>query len=141
MSSSDKEAGNPSTRLHGGSKPSSAFDSSDFGTQLGRRGGKAALAMIKVVDGPGAGTSHPVYPGDNAIGRNDRNNISLAFGDDSIHREGHAWIRAQDGKYSIVHGGQSNPLHVNGEKVSDSRALKLGDQIKVGMTTLRLDPA
>lgn len=139
--SSGKEAGTPSTRLHGDSKPSSDLDTSEFGTQLGRRSGKTAVAVIKVVEGPGAGTSLPVYPGDNAIGRNDRNNIPLAFGDDSIHREGHAWIRVKDGTFAIVHGGQSNPVYLNGEKVSDSRPLKVGDHIKLGATTLRLDLA
>jgi hypothetical protein len=138
MSSSDKETSKHSTTLQSGSKPSVAPDDGNKGTQL-RRG--RGLAVIKIIDGPGAGTSHPVYSGDNAIGRGDQNRISLAFGDDAIHREGHAWISAQDGKFSIEHGGKGNPVYVNGDKITDSRSLKPGDQIKMGKTTLRLDPA
>ena len=138
MSSGDKEAGKHSTTIQTGSKPSVAPDDSNKGTQL-RRG--KGLAAITVIDGPGAGTSHPVYSGDNAIGRSDQNRICLAFGDDAIHREGHAWISAKDGKFSIEHGGKSNPVYVNGDKIADSRPLKPGDQIKLGKTTLRLDPA
>jgi type III secretion system (T3SS) inner membrane Yop/YscD-like protein len=136
MSNDDREKHNQ-TKFLGSTRPSTPLDTEDKGTQLP---GRQVLAKIMVLDGPGAGTSLAVYSGDNAIGRSPENRIALAFGDEAIHRVGHAWITARDGKFSIEHGGKSNPLYVNGEKVSDRRPIGLGDQIKVGATTLRLDP-
>jgi hypothetical protein len=138
MSMGDNKADKQATMIQHAEKPSESFDSSDASTQMRRGNG---LATIKVVEGPGAGTSHVVYAGDNAIGRDPQNRIALDFGDQAIHREGHAWIIAQDGKFSIRHGGKNNPVYVGGEPVTGSRPIKPGDQIKLGTTTLRLDPA
>jgi hypothetical protein len=136
MSMGDKETDRTTIRQHG-ENPSEEFDIDGVNTQI-RRG--QSMATITVVEGPGAGTAHVVYPGDNAIGRGPQNRIALPFGDEEIHREGHAWISARDGQFSIRHGGKNNPVYVDGVRVTDSRSIKLGDQIKLGVTTLRLDP-
>jgi hypothetical protein len=138
MSMGDKGADKRATTFQRREKASGTFDPSEASTQI-RRG--KGLATIRVLEGPGAGTSHVVYPGDNAIGRDPQNRIALDFGDQSIHREGHAWITAQEGKFSIRHGGKNNPVYVAGETLTGSRSIKLGDQIKLGATILRLDPA
>lgn len=138
MANNDRETNNRTTIAQAGAGRPAHIDLDDKGTQV-RRGN--ALATLKVMDGPGAATSHPIYPGDNAIGRSPQNRVQLAFGDDAIHREGHAWIYAQDGGFAIEHGGKPNAVYVNGEKISGRRPLKHGDQIKLGATTLRLDPA
>jgi FHA domain-containing protein len=137
MMGSDREANNRPTSIPGISDRSADLDFDNIGTQIP---GRTVLAKLRIVDGPGAGTSHVVYPGDNAIGRSPQNRVSLAFGDDSIHREVHALIHARAGSFSLQHGGKPNAVYVNGEKLSGSLPIKLGDQITLGATTLRLDP-
>ena len=106
-------------------------------TQI-RRG--VIVAKLTVIDGPGKGTALPVFLGDNAVGRADQNRIALNFGDGTIYREAHAWIATSSEGFSIEHGGRANPVHVNGERVQKRRSITMGDQIKLGSTTLRLDP-
>ncbi|MCK1489751.1 FHA domain-containing protein [Bradyrhizobium sp. 180] len=129
---------NKTTIAQGGSDLRGQIDLDSRETQV-RRG--SPLATLLVLEGPGAGTNHPIYKGDNAIGRSPQNRVSLAFGDDGIHREGHAWILAQVGQFVIEHGGKRNPVFVNDEKLQGKRSIKLGDRLRVGATTLRLDPA
>lgn len=138
MADNDREASNRATVVTRGGGGPGHINLDDKGTQLP---GRSALAALMVIAGPGTGTSHPIYPGDNAIGRSAQNRISLAFGDDAIHRDGHAWIHAKEKEFVIEHGGKSNAVYVNGDKVDGRRPLKLGDQIKLGSTLLRLDPA
>jgi hypothetical protein len=138
MANNDHDAQNQATVINASKNGAPHVDLDEKGTQLP---GRSTLAILKVIDGPGAGASLAVYPGDNAIGRSAQNRVSLAFGDDAIHRDGHAWIHAKAGELVIEHGGKSNAVYVNGEKLDVRRPLKLGDQIKLGSTTLRLDPA
>jgi pSer/pThr/pTyr-binding forkhead associated (FHA) protein len=135
MSSGDKEKQQRTMVVQADAKPSAGVDSDSKDTQI-KKG--QAMAMMKIVEGPGAGTTHALYKGDNAIGRGVRNRVALSFGDETIHRDGHAWISAKDGKFSIELGGK-NPVYVNGEKVGGRRAVVPGDLIKIGATTLRLD--
>ncbi|MGJ4949959.1 FHA domain-containing protein [Bradyrhizobium sp. HKCCYLS20291] len=120
------------------SEATKEVDLDDRQTQV-RRGD--LLAVFRIVDGPGAGTSHPVYKGDNAIGRGPQNRIALTFGDDGMHREGHAWLHAQPGQFVLEHGGKTNPVYVNDEKLQGRRSIGIGDKVKIGVTMLRLDPA
>lgn len=137
MSTGDKETDRTMIPQEGESS-TEEFDTDGRTTQIGKG---PSMATITVVEGPGAGAVFVVYPGDNAIGRGPQNNIALAFGDDAIHRRGHAWISVRNGQFTIEHGSQHNPVYVEGERLTDSRPIKLGDHIRLGMTTLRLDPA
>lgn len=138
MANNDREPNDHPTVVSSATGRPAPVDLDDKGTQLP---GRNTLAMLRVTAGPGTGTCHGIYPGDNAIGRSSQNRISLAFGDDAIHRDGHAWIHANDREFFIEHGGKSNAVYVNGEKVSSRRPLKIGDEVKLGSTTLRLDRA
>jgi Inner membrane component of T3SS, cytoplasmic domain len=121
----------------GASGKHAQFDGDDRETQL-RRG--SVFATVTIVEGPGTGNSFQVYRGDNAIGRGPQNRIELDFGDESIHREPHAWIRAEEGSFIVEHGGKANPVHVNGDRIDGFRKIAAGDRIKIGSTTLRFDP-
>jgi hypothetical protein len=135
MSSGDKEKQQRTTVVQGDAKSSAGIDSDSKNTQI-KKG--QVVAMMKILEGPGAGTSHALYKGDNAIGRGTQNRVALSFGDETMHRDSHAWISAADGKFSIELGGK-NPVYVNGEKVDGRRAVVPGDLIKIGATMLRLD--
>lgn len=138
MTNNDRDGQNRATIVSLSKAGSAHINLDDKSTQLP---GRSTLATLKVIAGPGAGASFALYPGDNAIGRSAQNRVSLAFGDDAIHRDGHAWIQAKSGEIVVEHGGKSNAVYVNGEKLDVRRALQFGDQIKLGATTLRLDPA
>jgi hypothetical protein len=138
MTNDTKKGKDSTTVVKGGTDPLAPVDLDSRETQI-RRGNP--LATLRVMEGPGAGTNHLIYKGDNAIGRSQQNRISLSFGDEAIHREGHAWIFAQQGQFEIEHGGKPNPVFINDEKLQGRRPIKLGDTVRIGATTLRLDPA
>jgi hypothetical protein len=133
------EKGNERTRIVDADEAGGPLDVDSDGksTQV-RRG--PVVATVTIVEGPGVGNSFAVYGGDNAIGRGPQNRIELNFGDETIHRERHAWINADEKSIIIEHGGKANPVHVNGQRIEGVRTIVFGDRIKIGSTTLRLDP-
>ena len=88
--------------------------------------------MVTIVEGPGTGNSFAIYSGDNAIGRGPQNRIELNFGDETIHREPHAWINAEEKSFIVQYGGKTNPVHVNGRRVEGIHSLAIGDRISKG---------
>lgn len=97
------------------------------------------VGSLTIVDGPGAGQSKSIFSGSNQIGRGADSKIQLDFGDSTISRTQHAVIvfDKADGSFTLYDGGKPNPVHVNGERVTDRRTLAQGDTIKIGLTTLR----
>ena len=107
MSSGDKEKQQRTMVVQGDTEPSAGIiPTARIPTQEGAGGGNDE----EIVEGPGAGTSHALYKGDNAIGRGIRNRVVLGFGDETMHRDGHAWISATDGKFSIELGSLESRL-------------------------------
>ncbi len=136
---SGNEKGNERTRIVDADKaPEPVEVDSDGKSSQVRRG--LIVATVTIVEGPGVGNSFAVYRGDNAIGRGPQNRVELNFGDETIHREPHAWINADEKSFIIEHGGKANPVHVNGQRIEGIRSIVFGDRIKIGSTTLRLDP-
>lgn len=97
------------------------------------------VGLLTVIEGEGKGQSRPVFSGANQVGRSADNRIPLDFGDKTISRTQHAVIEydASRRMFRIYDGGKANPIHVNGERLQSERPLQNGDQIKIGLTTLR----
>lgn len=112
-------------------------------TQVLSDSSNTKVGLLTVMDGAGQGETRPVYSGTNQIGRSTDNRIPLDFGDTTISRIQHAVIayEASSRAFRIFDGGKANPVHVNGEKLANDRALANGDTIKVGMTTLKFTVA
>ncbi|MEM9797849.1 MAG: FHA domain-containing protein [Pseudomonadota bacterium] len=103
------------------------------------RSTKFPVGWILVVDGPGRGESFPLSTGMSPIGRGDDQIVQLDFGDSAISRSNHAAVVYDPDERSFLlgHGGKSNIVRLNGKPVISNEALKSGDEIKIGETTLR----
>lgn len=115
-------------------------DTDDLATHFVTAPAQEPFARLVVIGGPGAGSSRPIYPGINSIGRETSNRVPLDFGDDTISRRQHAVIvvDAAAGTMQIRDGGKINPIVVNGHIVAGQSALGFGDTIELGTTTLLL---
>lgn len=113
----------------------------DISTQLIRDKSNAVVAKLTITDGPGAGNAVSIFSGTNQIGRGDDMRVQINFGDDTISRQQHAVITfdMQNLEVRIYDGGRPGGLWVNGERITADAQVKLGDLIKLGETTLRLD--
>lgn len=112
----------------------------DISTQLIRDKSNQVVGRLTIVEGPGAGQSVNVYSGTNQIGRGDDMRVQINFGDDTISRQQHAVITydAANLEVRIYDGGKPGGLWVNGERVTADEAIKFGDLIRLGETTLKL---
>jgi pSer/pThr/pTyr-binding forkhead associated (FHA) protein len=84
------------------------------------------------------GSSIELRGADTAIGRTRENHLVL-MEDGDVSRY-HAKIERKDGLDWIVDLNSSNGTWVNGDRVKEPRALRKGDTILVGSTTINYDP-
>lgn len=82
------------------------------------------------------GEQFPVYEGENTIGRHSSNMIKIV---DSTVSRYHAVIEGYGEEFVFMDWQASQPSEINGELVTpgERHALKDGDKIRVGITTLR----
>jgi pSer/pThr/pTyr-binding forkhead associated (FHA) protein len=115
----------------------------DISTQLIRDKSNQVVAKLTIVEGPGAGNSVNVFTGTNQIGRGDDMRVQINFGDDTISRQQHAVLTfdAKSLEVRIYDGGKSGGLWVNGTRVTSDEAVKVGDLVKLGDTTMKLEQA
>lgn len=113
----------------------------DISTQLIRDKSNQVVGKLTVVEGPGAGKSVNIFSGTNQIGRGDDMRVQINLGDDTISRQQHAVITydAKNLEVRIYDGGKPGGLWVNGSRVTSDQAVKFGDLIKLGETTLKLE--
>ncbi len=97
------------------------------------------VGWLVIIDGYGIGQSFELKRGINEIGRDERNNISLDFGDDDIDTIRHFMIifNHAKGSFLIQSGNNDNNIVLNEEKMYYFDELNSGDTIKVGSTTLK----
>ena len=126
-------------KRHGETGGGEALD--DISTQILRDKSNQVVGKLTVVEGPGTGTSVSVYSGTNQIGRGDDMRVQINLGDDTISRQQHAVITYDTAKLEvrIYDGGKPGGLWVNGTQVTSDQAIKFGDLIKLGETTLKLE--
>lgn len=115
----------------------------DISTQLIRDKSNQVIGKLSIIEGPGTGKSVSIYTGTNQIGRGDDMRVQINFGDDTISRQQHAVITydAKNLEVRIYDGGKPGGLWVNGARVTSDEAVKFGDLIKLGETTLKLEQA
>ena len=113
----------------------------DISTQLIRDKSNQVVGKLTVVEGPGAGSAVSIFSGTNQIGRGGDMRVQINFGDDTISRQQHAVITfdAKDLEVRIYDGGKPGGLWVNGNRVTSDQAIKFGDLIRLGETTLKLE--
>ena len=113
-------------------------DTDDLPTYFITAKSKEPIAKLVIVGGPGAGNARPLFAGTNSVGREASNRVPLDFGDDTISRKQHAVILVDPATFAmeIRDGGKVNPIVVNGAVVSGQAALKIGDTLELGTTTL-----
>jgi pSer/pThr/pTyr-binding forkhead associated (FHA) protein len=128
-------------KRHGETGSGEALD--DISTQLIRDKSNQTVGRLTVVEGAGSGKSVNIYTGTNQIGRGDDMRVQINFGDDTISRQQHAVITfdAKNLEVRIYDGGKPGGLWVNGSRVTADQAVKFGDLIKLGETTLKLEQA
>jgi hypothetical protein len=138
--SSDKNT----TRLAGeaAARERKALNTDNLSTQiLFPKEPQKLVGSLTVVTGPGQGETLSLFAGTNSIGRADTNRVVMNFGDGTISREAHALITwdSSNGEFRLYDGGKLNPIKLNGETFPESRALRSGDQILIGETTVRFE--
>ncbi len=115
----------------------------DISTQLIRDKSNQVVGKLTIVEGPGTGNTVDIYSGTNQIGRGDDMRVQINYGDDTISRQQHAVITFDSAKLEvrIYDGGKPGGLWVNGNRITSDEAIKFGDRIKLGETTLKLEQA
>lgn len=115
-------------------------------TRLARPGGISGdyvRGWLVIVGGKGFGRSVEIGTGQNQIGRDRTNRISLPFGDGTISRQAHAVVTYDPKKRNFfLTNNQSgaNLTYVNEDAVLAPVKLAAGDVIEIGDTKLRFVP-
>ena len=94
---------------------------------------------IRVLGGPRKGREIALTQGSLTIGRLAENDIVV---DDRLASRRHAQLLMEHGRYEIRDCGSRNGTFVNGERISESHALRDGDEIQIGLEFkgLYIDP-
>jgi hypothetical protein len=113
----------------------------DISTQLIRDKSNQIVGKLTVIEGPGTGNSVKVFSGTNQIGRGDDMRVQINFGDHYISRQQHAVLTfdAASKEARIYDGAKPGGVFLNGTKLSADQAIRFGDTIKLGDTTLRFE--
>lgn len=92
--------------------------------------------VLLVTSGPLSGQRHPVRLGLSAIGRDTDADIRLP--DEDVSRR-HAQIERDTVRLLVRDVGSRNGTWVNGSRISKPCVLTLGDELRIGSTSLRLE--
>lgn len=130
------------TKLVGPARRASAGESSSGGQQSDGGELDPVVGWLVVLAGPGRGNARRLGYGQNSLGRDKGERVSLDFGDASISRSKHAFVLYEPRKrqYFIRPGEGANLTYLNGELLAESRPLTATDVIEVGATRLRFVP-
>lgn len=117
------------------------------GAKRGEKPGEGATAMrlknpagkLTAMNGPAAGKIFMLDYTRVTVGRGPNNVIRLDD-DYTISEHENAIFETKGGKVVLIDGGGTNVVLLNGQEAPGEHALKFGDLIVIGETTLRLDP-
>ena len=100
------------------------------------------VGWLVVLAGPGRGNARRLGYGQNSVGRDAGERVSLDFGDASISRSKHAFVLYEPRKrlYFLRPGDGANLTYLNGELLTDARPLTAADVLEVGATKLKFVP-
>jgi hypothetical protein len=91
--------------------------------------------FLSIVAGPGAGTMLAIAEGEHVIGRSDA--CWLAINHHLVSRE-HAIVLRRKNEVLLRDAGSQNGTFLNGSRLVGRRALKTGDEVRIGETRLQL---
>jgi hypothetical protein len=100
------------------------------------------VGWLVVLGGPGRGNARRLGYGQNSLGRDRSERVSLDFGDASISRSKHCFVLYEPRKrqYYLRPGDGANLTYLNGELLAESKSLNPTDVIEIGATKLRFIP-
>ena len=90
---------------------------------------------LLITGGPLAGTTMRLGSADMIIGRSPTSTLVI---DDDYASSRHARLHSQQGQWWIEDLGSTNGTFVDDERLARPRALNLGDNVRIGQTTLEL---
>ncbi len=93
---------------------------------------------LVVVEGPGLGEWYPLEGGVSTIGTGADQTVALTFGDSAVQDHAHATLAYDKRAQGFALDPAQNSARVNGLPVSALTALRDGDVITLGGTSLRL---
>lgn len=97
------------------------------------------VGWLVIIEGPGKGTSREFSFGQQTIGRDSDQSISLDFGDEEISRASHATLEYDPRERKVFLSKGANLVYLNNERLGQGAetGLKWGDIIEIGSTKLR----
>lgn len=97
------------------------------------------VGWLVVVAGPGRGQARRLGYGQNSIGRDRSERVSLDFGDASISRSKHCFILYDPRKrqFLLRPGEGTNLTYLNGDMLAEARVIPSGATLELGETKLR----
>ena len=102
----------------------------DTGVRSGEA--QAAVASLRVINGPEAGRTFELQRGESTIGRSTQCTVTL---NDDMASRTHASIRVTD-IVEVADAGSTNGVVVNDQQISGVRRLRPGDRVLVGDTEI-----
>ena len=130
------------TKLVGPARRAAAPESA--GGQNSTDGGELdpVVGWLVVLAGPGRGNARRLGYGQNSLGRDKGERVSLDFGDGSISRSKHCFVLYEPRKrqYYLRPGDGANLTYLNGELLAEAKLLSATDVIEIGATKLRFVP-
>ena len=93
----------------------------------------AAAAILEVVAGPDKGSTYPLHPGNNQIGRGPGNDIRLS---DPLVSKAHARVTVAE-QIEVTDLGSANGVVLRGSSISRA-VISITDDLTVGDTTFRI---
>jgi hypothetical protein len=100
------------------------------------------VGWLVVLSGPGRGNARRLGYGQNSLGRDKSERVSLEFGDGSISRSKHCFVLYEPRKrqYFVRPGDGANLTYLNGELLAEPKPLSPADVIEIGATKLKFVP-
>lgn len=122
-------------------KPNSS-SGKDSGMASGNSVSEPVVGWMVIVEGAGKGNSHNLSYGVNQIGRDEKQRISLNYGDSGISRENHVSVvyDQRNRKFFIQQGNGSGLAYLHGEPILQPLKLEGYERIVIGSTTLAFIP-
>jgi EmrB/QacA subfamily drug resistance transporter len=99
---------------------------------------KRLIGELRVIDGPDTGRMFALGE-ETVLGRDDTADIVLEDPSGELSRR-HARVGLTDGAAVVEDLGSTNGTLLNGERISGSRPLRSGDQIRIGQNALEFAP-
>lgn len=99
-------------------------------------GDEHTIARLVIVEAAGVGAIYPLYGQPVVIGRLGSNDLQL---DDGTVSRVHARVDLEPPGFCIEDLGSRGGTLVNGERIQGRRALRDGDEIRIGRVSLRFE--